>query len=63
VLSIQRSAVIAEILPEPQKRKQIDGAKENYPNFANLFVSEPYNGEFEKVADELLTVIDGDSVE
>jgi hypothetical protein len=45
------------------KGKQIDGPKENYPNFSDLLVSELHNWEFEKVEDELMTVADGDSVE
>jgi hypothetical protein len=37
------SVLIAEILPESQNGKQIDGPKENYPNFSYLLVSEAHN--------------------
>jgi hypothetical protein len=63
VLSAHHSSLIAEILPGPQKGKQIDGPKENHPTFSDLLVSKLHNWEFEKVENELMTVIDENSVE
>jgi hypothetical protein len=62
-IAAQGSALIAELLPEPQKGNQIDGPKDNCPRFSNLLVSKLHNWKIEKVNDELMTVIDGDSVE